>query len=97
MNKQNLYYWPDTNTKQLHIHPFYSSHITVRRAVANFRFIGPYFFDEEGETVTVSSAQYTLMLQEFFAPELHHRGIDLNAVWFQQDGATALTARTPWR
>jgi len=26
-------------------------------------------------------------------PELHHRGIDPPSVWFQQDGATAHTAR----
>jgi len=33
------------------------------------------------------------MLRNFCEPELRHRGIDLSAVWFQQDGATAHTAR----
>ena len=43
--------------------------------------------------VTVTSARYTVMLQEFLARELHCRGIYLNTVWFQQDSTTAYTAR----
>ena len=65
---------------------------TVWSGVANFGIIGPYFFQKEEQTLTATSAQYTVMLQEFLAPELY-RGIDLNAVRFQQDGATAHTAR----
>ena len=34
------------------------------------------------------------MLSIFCEPELSGRGIDLSSVWFQQDGATAHTART---
>jgi len=33
------------------------------------------------------------MLCNFCEPELHHCGIDLSSVWFQQDGVTAHTAR----
>jgi len=42
-------------------------------------------------SVTVNSERYVAMIQEFFAPALE----ELNAglVWFQQDGATAHTAR----
>ena len=35
------------------------------------------------------------MLRNFCEPELRCRGIDLSSVWFQQDGATAHTARAP--
>ena len=34
------------------------------------------------------------MLRNFCEPQLRRRGIDLSLVWFQQDGATAHTART---
>jgi hypothetical protein len=34
------------------------------------------------------------MSRNFLEPESHHREIDLRTVWFQQDGATAHTART---
>jgi len=48
-------------------------------------------FDEDDRVVTANSERYVAMIQEFFAPALE----ELNAglVWFQQDGATAHTAR----
>jgi hypothetical protein len=60
--------------------------------VANFRGIGPYFFeDEDGHAVTVTSAHYIEMLWNFLTLEPSH-GIELSAIWFQQDGTTAHTA-----
>jgi hypothetical protein len=54
--------------------------------------IGPYFFeDKEGRTVTVNAEQYTAMLETFLRNELNLR--QLNSLWFQQDGATAHSAR----
>ena len=53
------------------------------------------FFEDENRTVTVTSARYVVMLETY----LHHRleeiaeEHDLGDVWFQQDGATAHTAR----
>ena len=43
--------------------------------------------------MTVFPTHYTVMLQDFFTPELGRRGIDLNTVRFQQGGAIADTAR----
>ena len=51
----------------------------------------PYFFEEGRRTVTVTGSRYLDMLQEFFVPELQRRGIPLNKVWFQQDGASVHT------
>lgn len=31
---------------------------------------GPYFFEEDGRTVTVTSERYVSMLENFFEPEL---------------------------
>jgi len=51
---------------------------------------GPYFFEKEGVTVTVTSDRYCDMLQNFLRPEVDEVEED---VWFQQDGATAHTSR----
>ena len=53
----------------------------------------PFFEYNEGAAVTVTSECYVAMLRNFCEPELRRRGIDPSSVWFQQDGATAHTAR----
>jgi len=57
--------------------------------------IGPYFFEEGGATVTVTSDQYVEMLETYLHPRLDD--MDTEDVWFQQDGATAHTARRSLR
>jgi hypothetical protein len=62
--------------------------------VAYFGVIGPYIFeDDKGVTVTVTSDCCTEMSRNFRVPELGWHGLDLQTLWFQQDGATAHTAR----
>jgi hypothetical protein len=51
---------------------------------------GPYFL--EGR-VSVTSACYVDMLNNFLRPELQRRGVNMREMWFQQDGATAHTGR----
>ena len=58
-----------------------------------FGVIGPYFFEEDGETVTVTSERYIQMLRQFLQRELRRRHMEARQIWFQQDGATAHTAR----
>ncbi|GFG36036.1 hypothetical protein Cfor_03722 [Coptotermes formosanus] len=54
------------------------------------RVTGPYFCDDEGgKAITVISHRYTEMINEFLSPNLPPS----NTLWFQQDGATARTAR----
>jgi len=66
--------------------------------VASFGVIGPCFFeDEAGRAVTVNSALYTEMLRTFPEPELQRLGVETQTLWFQQDGATAHTARIAMR
>jgi hypothetical protein len=60
--------------------------------VANFRVIGPYFFEDE-DGCAVTSARYVETLRNFLAPELGRLGTELTTIWFRQDGATARTAR----
>ena len=55
--------------------------------------VGPYFFEEEGATVTVTSERYVEMLRNFLRPQLRSLRVNMEEMWFQQDGATAHTAR----
>jgi hypothetical protein len=91
VNKQNFRYWAENNPRQLHERPLCSQRVTVWCAVADFGVIGPYFFEEDGEAVTVTSDRYVQVLLSFMEPKLNERGN--STVWFQHDGATAHTAR----
>ena len=94
VNKQNYRYWAPENPQELHQRPLHSERLTVCCEIASFGVLGPYFLeDNEGSAVTVTSERYVAMLRNFCDPELRRRGIDLSSVWFQQDGATAHTAR----
>jgi hypothetical protein len=93
VNRHNCRYWAAENPRQLHENPLHSPKVTVWCAVAKFGVIGPYFFEENRVTVTVTSERYIQMVNNLFIPELQRRGIDRQLLWFQQDGATAHTAR----
>uniref|UniRef100_UPI00358E390F alpha-actinin A-like n=1 Tax=Myxine glutinosa TaxID=7769 RepID=UPI00358E390F len=77
----------------LHERPLHSDRVTVWCAVADVGILGPYFFEEGGVTVTVTSDRYIDMLENFLRPQLEHLELEELDVWFQQDGATAHTAR----
>lgn len=54
----------------------------------------PFFFENEREqAVTVTSQRYVAMINEFMIPQLEENNYDKDKMWFQQDGATAHTAR----
>lgn len=95
VNKQNFRYWAANNPRQLHERPLHSPKVTVWCGVSQFGVIGPYFFEDENRTVTVTSARYVVMLETYLQHRLEEMAEDHNLedVWFQQDGATAHTAR----
>jgi len=95
VNKQNFRYWAERNPRELQERPLHSPRVTVWCAVVDFGLIGPYFFEEDGATVTVTSDRYVEMLETFLRPKLDD--VDTEDVWFQQDGATAHTARCSLR
>ena len=58
--------------------------------ITSEKIIGPYFFgNDEKVAVNVNGNQYRAMIENFLWP----RGTDNPQLWFQQDGATANTAR----
>lgn len=91
VNKQNMRYWSGTNPRELHEKPLHCERVTVWCAISKAAIIGPYFFEEDERAVTVTAARYREMLSSFLFPKLDE--ITLGDVWFQQDGATAHTAR----
>ena len=92
VNKQNFRYWAENNPRDLHQRPLHSPRVTVWCAVSRLGVVGPYFFEEGGETVTVTSNRYCEMLENFLRPRLEEFD-DSEDFWFQQDGATAHTSR----
>ncbi|PSN53790.1 hypothetical protein C0J52_06219 [Blattella germanica] len=92
LNEQNMRYWAPNNPKITIQQPLHSPKVTCWcRYVWN---CGTFFFENEtGVTETVNSARYVAMLQTYAIPELIRLGLDPTNLYFQQDGATAHTAR----
>lgn len=92
VNKQNCRIWASENPREIHERPLHPVKVTAWCGIASSRIIGPYFFEDvDGNTVTLNGNRYRQMLQEYFFHEVE----DMNTenIWFQQDGATAHTAR----
>ena len=70
VKKQNFCYWSESNPRELHERSLHGEPVTVWCAVANFGVWGPYFFEEEEKAVSVTSARYVQMLQNFLMPKL---------------------------
>jgi len=90
VNSHNAIYWGNEKPTIVNHVPLHSEKVTVWAAVSFNGVVGPYFFEEEGQTVTVNKERYQQMLQDFFIPEI----APIGNKWLQQDGATAHTANT---
>ena len=65
-NKQNCCYWAAENPREIHQKPLHSPKVTVWCALGKNCIIGPYFFEQNGVTVTVTAEHYIEMLNTFF-------------------------------
>jgi hypothetical protein len=97
VNKQNFRYWAAETPRELHARPLHGQKVTVLCTLSSIGVIWPYLFEEGGVTVTVNSNRYCDMLENFLRPKIAEYGEEHNLedFWFQQDGATAHTARRP--
>ncbi|GFY71727.1 putative DD41D transposase [Trichonephila inaurata madagascariensis] len=91
VNKQNMWYWVGENPRVRNKKPFHPQKITVWCGLHASGVIEPYFFvDDSGRHATVNGDRYRVMIIDYFWPELEY--MDLDSMWFQQDGATSNTA-----
>ena len=80
-------YWSATNPNVLLETPLQPQKVTVWCGFHAGGVIGAYFFvDENARHVTVNGERYRAMLEDYLWPELDE--LDMNDMWFQQDGAT---------
>lgn len=91
VNRQNCRIWGSENPHVIVQKQMHPQRVTVWCGFWAEGIIGPYFFQNEaGQAVTVNGARYRNMITRFFLAELED--IDVEAMWFQQDGATCHTA-----
>ena len=92
VNKQNCRFWGTHNPQNLHKRSLHPLRVTVLCGITARKIYGPYFFENAaGASVTINGDRYRTMLQDFLFPLLP--ADNNNGIWFQQDGATAHTAR----
>ena len=92
VNRQNCRIWHIENPHAFHERPLHSEKIGVWCAMSRSKIIGPIFFNE---TVTADRYQHQILMP--FLELLDQNQINTATTWFQQDGATAHTARTSLR
>ena len=90
-NNQNMRCWSPENPRELHQRPLHALRVTVWCALSRVGIIGPWFFEENKQVVSVTFDSYASMINEYFLPTVNQMGVE--NVWFQQDGAMAHTAR----
>ena len=89
INKQSMRCWSQAHPHEHTYQPLSQEKVTARCAIGRSRIIGPYFFkDESGNRVTVDTDRYIALMRTKFIPALRRkRGVDMNSVIYQQDGA----------
>ncbi|CAH1994639.1 unnamed protein product [Acanthoscelides obtectus] len=90
VNKQNCRIWVNENPREYQEQPMHPQKVIVWCALWSKGIIGRYFFENAtGDAVTVNSERYRVMIEDYFLPQLE--GMDMDNVYFQQDGATCHT------
>lgn len=90
VNKQNCRIWGSENPRIIVEDQMHPLRCTVWCGITSERIIGPYFFEnDEGVAINVNGIQYREMIENLLRPAVQN----YPDLWFQQDGATAHTAR----
>jgi hypothetical protein len=91
VNTQNCRIWGGESPIVIHEKPLHAQ-ATVLCGFWAGGVIGPYFLKNEAvNAVTVNGICYRNMITEFLWPQFD--GMDMEDMWFQQDGTTCHTAR----
>ena len=89
INKQNMRCWSQAHPDEHTYQPLSHEKVTAWYAIGRNGIIGPDFFeDESSNRVTVDTDRYIALMRIKFIPALRRkRGVDMNSVIYQQDGA----------
>ena len=88
---KNFRYWSHNNPHEIQERPLHSRYVTVWCAISKFYIWGPYFFEDDNGTMTVTSERHCIMLNTFLRAKLNELEYR-NNVWFQQDAAASHTS-----
>ena len=90
INKQNTRCWSHAHPHEHIYQPLSQEKVTVWCAIGRNGIIGPYFFEDKSDNrVPVDTDRYIALMRTKFIPALRRkRGVDMNSVIYQQDGAT---------
>lgn len=96
VNKQNCRICGENNPQETLEVPLHPEKVTVRCGLHAGGIIGAYFFkNDAGANVTVNGDRYRSMIRDYLFHNLD--GINLEEIWFQQDGARPqFIERTIW-
>jgi hypothetical protein len=91
VNTQTCRIWSAENPRVIHEKLLHVQRATVWCGFWAGGVIGSYFFENDaGNAITVNGVRYRNMITEFLWPQLD--GMDMEGMWFQQDGAPCHTA-----
>lgn len=93
VNTWNFRVWSAQNPNEMEEQQPWSPKITVWLGFTASFILPPFFFEENGHSVTVTSERYCQMLQQHAIPHLKQKRA-FSRVIYQQDGATPHTAVT---
>lgn len=91
VNSWNFRIWSSVNPEEIQEQPLWSPKLTLWMGFTASFALKPFFFEENGVTVSVTGERYRHMLESHVIPQLKTRR-KFSTTWYQQDGATPHTA-----
>ena len=94
VNSKNYIYWGTKRPDEVVERGLHDQKVTVWAAMSAQGIIGPFFFQENGNTVTVNSERYISVGSKFWRKlETNFTPEERDRQWFQQDGAAPHCSR----
>jgi hypothetical protein len=81
--------WGEENPRKIREYEQNSPKLHIWCAISGYGVLGPFFFREFNDTISVTGERYLNMLQKFFVPELQRMEFQPEDITFQYDGALA--------